>query len=91
MRANEGFASVRATFPQGAFMSCRYPNEPHLQRTAESNTWHPRYPGVDDEQLRAADEAAGILPLRHNTNGTRPLPVPFSQRPGYEEEGSMQT
>lgn len=88
MRANEGFASVRATFPAGSFATCRYPNEPALQRTEAENSWHPRFVGVCDDvaQREAGQDPEKAAPLTYNTTGTKPLPIPFSQRPGYEEE-----
>ena len=80
MRSNQGFASVIATFPQGAFMTCRYPHSAAEQRRhPEENTWHPQQAGVAEEQPKMPNPP-------HNTTGTKPLPIPFNQRPGYEEE-----
>lgn len=39
MRSNQGFASVIATFPQGSFATCRYPDSSEKQRKPYENTW----------------------------------------------------
>ncbi len=93
----QGFASVIATFPQGSFATCRYPVLPEQQRTPQENTWHPSFvqvPSGRDRYAESAAAAAGNAPqlqeakqhLQHNITGTNPLPIPFSQRAGYEEE-----
>lgn len=65
-------------------MTCRYPNTPEMQRTPATNTWHPEF--VEATSGTPSVEANLAASLRHNTTGTKPLPIPFSQRPGYAEE-----
>lgn len=54
---------------------------------------HPEFvskPPAENKFQEAAVAASGgaPAPVSHNTSGTKPLPIPFSQRPGYEEEQS---
>ena len=124
MRSNQGFASVIATFPQGSFATCRYPDTAEKQRKPYENTWsvahahaertetlrpswpphpplilplsrcvrrHPEFvskPPAENKWQEAEVAASGgpAPQLSHNTTGTKPLPIPFSQRPGYEAE-----
>lgn len=79
MRSNQGFASVKTTFPKGSFATCVYPDNREQQRGEHENTWHPQFPGV-------AETPAVMPAVPYNTTGTKPLPIPFSQRPGYDEE-----
>lgn len=79
MRSNQGFASVKTTFPMGSFATCRFPDDPTLQRSEGENTWHPQYPGV-------TEVPAAMPNPPYNTTGTKPLPIPHNLRPGYDEE-----
>jgi len=95
MKQNQGFASVIATFPQGSFATCRYPVTPEQQRTPAENTWHPEFVVPDpapNPAMAAAAAAAGVEPevRRYNITNTKPLPIPFCERPGYEEEQRAQ-
>ena len=93
MRSNQGFASAMCTFPMGAFMSCVYAATPATQRCEDENNWHPQYVGVEHSaEARALAEAAAAgrpLPPKHNTTGTKPLPIPFHMRPGFAEIGMI--
>jgi len=84
---NEGFASVRASFPSGSFATCRYPDltEPNLKRQPHENTWH-LFESEAEAKANAPGTPFDLNASPHNMSGTKPLPIPFSQRPGFEEE-----